>query len=339
MRIWHLLVPLGLCCATAAMADVPTATRSAADVNAGLARYNAWLAKLDLTEADALKVPDEMDAQWSRAIATRNANRISAMFRPQMARFKAVLATTNDKLRATDTPDFPELPLSTDIEPTTLVRSYLDLNSKFAAIVDSYGPIIVAIQRNDPAGARRAFAITEHGIALLLDVRARMAQAHIASAPADSSLVELGGLQVDYFHAAARIIGSSAIGTGRLDAALAVHLGVIAEDCDRVATAGKAKADRQIEAFQNASTQAAMEGDRDRVVLFDHLVALKRAELPAYPLATRMANLLRVHIATLRSKPLTPELAKAMMYSLLPYRDALIEIRNARGNAPLAGTH
>ena len=337
MKIRYLLFPLAICFSTAASADLPPATRSAAEVNAGLERYNLWLAKLDSSEEDALKVLDNLDTEWARAIATRNPNRIAAMFRPQMVKFKAILAATNDRLRAIDTPEFPELRLGLDIEPASLVRTYIDLNTRFDGIVDSYGPVIAAIQRNDLAGVRRAGAAGPHGISLLLDGEARMAQAHMAGAAADSSLVELGNLQVDYFHAAARIIGSPAIGSGRLDPALAAQLGAIADDCDRVSTAGKAKADRQIEFYRNESTAAAMAGDRDRVIMFDHLVAIKQAELSAYPLARRMANLLRVHIGTLKARPLTAELAKAMMFSLLPYRDALIEINNAQ-SAPTAGS-
>jgi hypothetical protein len=333
MKIRSLLIPLLIVAAPPAAADVPRPTLSAVDAQSALSGYSAWLTKLDAVEHEALDGLRGMGPSWDRAMATHNGNRAAAIFRPEMARLKALLAATNARLQALDKPDFTMLKLSPDLEPAQLVQSYVSLNMQISAVVDSYGPMLVAVQHNDLQGVRRAATAALRGLGLTLDSQMLMAQAHQATVPQESSQYELTGLHVDFYRAAARIIKAPVVGGSRRDPELARQLSIIADDCEHIATSGAAKQAREIGHYRELRAQAAAAGEADRVALLDRVIAVSQADSAVFPLADRFAKLLRVHATTLKAQPVTVDLADAMMVSLRPYHEALSDISRAENAA------
>ena len=144
MRVKSCLAVLLLVAAVPAAAQEAHAPPplTAASARTGIADYGRWLTTVMALEKPALDAVAQIGPSWQRAIQAKDPKQVSANFRPEMARIKRVIATTNQALRAADVPDFSQLKLAEDLQAAQIIRSCTDLNDRIGALIDGYGPLM-----------------------------------------------------------------------------------------------------------------------------------------------------------------------------------------------------
>ena len=316
--------------------DVPPPSRAGL-VRQALSEYGQWLARLTAIEQPVLDALPQLGPKWQRAVDGHNAKQISAIFRPEMARIKQMIAEANQGLAAADTPDFASLSLPADIRSAALVRSFIDLNGRMGMLVDSYGPLMDAAARNDRGAVITAVHSMMNSAGLLLETQVVLVKARQVSIPPDNSAYEVTALQLVYYQSGARMLkGLTLRPAVRPDTVLARDLDALAAEAEAIATRGPEKLEREVARYRRQGDEARAGGESDRAALNDQLAALTIADRPAFALAKQLATLLRKQAALLRTQPSTLERMSQALRTLVPIREGLLQVARDE-NAAAAG--
>jgi len=294
----------GLAAAAAPPRSRPVASaRVAQDLRA----YGEWLARLDAIERPLQAGLAGLGARWAEAGRLPDPRAAAALFRPVVARMAALVEETNARLRALSVPDLSSLRLIEGLRPAEVVGQMIRINSGIRDVVDAYNLLMDSLASADPRAADAAGQRMMEGIGLVFDGQIVFTRASLAATPRAEARWEMINVQLLYLRAVARAHASWPHARARTpDPGLAPDLLAIAAELETTASEGTAKLDGLIARTEAAGAEAGRARDRGRALALRRSAAMLRVDRRIFPLARRLAAILRDGAAALDGRPITP---------------------------------
>ncbi|NYT39920.1 hypothetical protein HZY97_04070 [Sphingomonas sp. R-74633] len=302
-------------------------------VQTEMAAYGAWLVRLDAANQEATNELQNIQSEW-RAAAKAPAAQAVARFRPVVARAKVKVAEARLRVRALDTPAFPALDLDADSSTPALVAQVLKLYDRIDMLLDSFGPMLTAMARNDAQATISAASQMLDAAQLLLDTQAILINAGLATADREMGSYQVGLLQVRIFQAASRSMGAAKLAmVGKQDPGLARDLERFATEIDAASREGKAVMTAKL-AQWDVLTKT---GDSDAVQVLRRTSAVLRVDLKLFDATPAYTAVLRATAAHARAGRLAIGDISAVSRAFGEIRNLINEI-STQENAAMAGS-
>jgi hypothetical protein len=308
-RIVPTIVAAALAGGLAAAAPAPPRSRpvASAQVAADLRAYGEWLARLDAIERPLRTELAGLNARWEEANRRADPRAAAAQFRPVVARMAALIDETNARLRALSAPDLASLRLIEGVRPADVVGQMIRINSGLRDVVDAYHPLMDSLASADPRAADAAGRRMMEGIALVFEGQIVFTRASLAATPRAEARWDMINVQLLYFRAVARAHATWPHARARTpDPGLAADLRAIAAELETTATEGAAKLEGLIARTEAAGAEAGRARDSGRALALRRSAAMLRVDRRIFPLARRLAAILRDGAAALDGRPITP---------------------------------
>lgn len=292
-----------------AAAPAPPRSRpvASARVAADLRAYGEWLARLDAIEGPLRTELAGLSARWDEANRRADARAAAAQFRPVVARMTALIEETNARLRALSVPELSSLQLIEGVRPAEVVGQMIRINSGIRDVVDAYNPLMDSLASADPRAADAAGQRMMEGIGLVFDGQIVFTRASLAATPRAEARWDMINVQLLYFRAVARAHATWPHARARTpDPGLAPDLRAIAAELETSATEGAAKLEGLIARTEAAGAEAGRARDSGRALALRRSAAMLRVDRRIFPLARRLAAILREGAAALEGRPITP---------------------------------
>jgi hypothetical protein len=302
-------------------------------VQAEMTAYGAWLVRLDAANQEATVELQNIQAEW-RAAAQAPAAQATARFRPVVARAKAKVAEARLRVRALDTPAFPALELEADSSTPALVAQVLKLYDRIDMLLDSFGPMLTAMARNDTKATLTAAAQMLDAAQLLLDTQAILINAGLATADREMGAYQVGLLQVRVFQSASRAMGAAKLAmVGKQDPGLGKDLERFANEIDAASTEGKAVMTAKLAEWDLLTKT----GDSDAVRVLRRTSAVLRVDLKLFDATPGYTAVLRSAAVHARAARLAIGDISAISRAFGQVRNLINEI-STQENAAMAGS-
>lgn len=298
-----------------------------------MAGYGAWLQRLDAANAEATAELQNIQGEW-RAAARMPAAEAIAQFRPVVAQAKAKIAEARLRVRALDTPAFPALELDADATPPALIAQVLRLYDRIDMLLDSFGPMLIAMAKNDVKAAMSAVEQMIDAAQLLLDTQAVLTNASLATTDREMGAYQVILIQVRIYQAASRAMGAAKLMMrGRQDPALAADLIHFADEIDAASVEGRRVMTAKL-AQWDAVTKT---GDSDAVKVLRRTSAVLRVDLQLFDATPAFSAVLRATAAKASGSNLVPSDITAISNAFTQIRN-LINTISTQENAAMAGS-
>lgn len=336
MRILGLLLAVTLALPSPAVPRTAITQSQAEAVASELPAFGAWLARLN-----AIHEPVQQDLSGFRA-RWQQFQRVGSQqgadeFRAAVSRSLTAIAAARAEAQALEAPPFDALDMPEDVHPRALRRNMIRTYDELHRAIAQFLPVVDAIGTGDAAASATAGRRLLDSLGIVLDTQVLLRRASLAATPREDAAWQVANVDYLYVRAAARLFkGLQRATEGRGDATLATDLLALAEEFDATARSGSEGLETQIAGF--AETVAALEASGDRA----ELDAVRRAERvygalrPIFPIARRMARMLREGVGSDRSRPVSFPQISALFGNLTPIRRELDAIARAEGAALIA---
>ncbi len=317
--------------ATEKLAPEPEADLKA--IQGEMEAYGAWLVRLDAANQEATAELQSIQTEW-RAASQAGAAQASASFTPVIARAKAKVAEARKRVQALDTPAFPALELDAQSATPALVAQVLKLYDRIDMLLDSFPPMLRAMERRDMQATLTAAAQMLDAGQLLLDTQALLLNAGLATADRELGAYQVGLVQVRVFQSASRMMSAAKLVMhGKQDPGLAQDLERFAGDIDAAGKEGKAVMTGKIEKWE-ALTKT---GDSDALRVLRRSTAVLRVDLKLYDALPGYTATLRATAAKARAGRLVIGDIGTVVDAFSRIRD-LINLISTQENAAMAGS-
>jgi hypothetical protein len=304
-----LILAAALACASPAEAQKATAEEVSAEaLSAEMVAYGQWLTRADQIQAPLMTALQAMQPRWQAAMATRDRRAAIAAFRPFIGETVELIGRINAQLDALPTPEFPALDLAADVQPRALVRDMRRLNEQFRTFVESYGPLLDAMVRNDVAAVQRAGGQMIGGVRLIFDSQILLTRAGLAATAREESSWEMQNVQFLYFSAGARIVDAWPRNhIAGIDRALAADLRDFATQIDATATEGSAKFEAELAEYRDMLAEFESDGDASSAAVMRRRIAVFEVDRAIFPMAQELSAILRDHATRFADGRITVE--------------------------------
>jgi hypothetical protein len=317
---------------------VPTlATDEVARIDAEMVAYGEWLVRLGEIEAPMQREMASLSQNWDAAMSgPGDANARLQRFHPTIERTVRILDDAERLLAALETPEFPLLDLSADLEPSTILAQSRRVNREVRSLMGSLETLLGAANANDLAGVQVAGRQMREGLRLLLESQVLMARASLATVAREESTWEIVNVQLLHLQVSQRVLEALPdLARPNFDAALPRDLENFAAELERSAETGAAKMDEEIAGYDAELVDAERRGDRSRASILRRAIAVFAIDRRIFPLARELAVLLRSEAGN--QGRMTPEGLARFFRQLHPWRTRL-EAIIAEENAAMANT-
>lgn len=302
-------------------------------IQADMTAYGAWLVRLDAANQEATTELQNIQVEWQAAARGPSAE-AAARFRPVVARAKAKVAEARRKVMALDTPRFPALGLDADAEPAVLVQQVLKLYVRIDALLDSFGPMLTAIARNDGKAVLTAAEQMLDAAQLLLDTQAILINAGLATADKEMGAYQVILLQVRLFQSASRVMGAGKLVMyGKQDPGLAKELDRYADEIDRATVEGRSVMTAKLAKWAELTRT----GDSEATRMLRKTSAVLRVDLQLFDAMPNYSAVLRATAAKARAGRLAVSDIRAAANAFAQVRNLINEV-SAQENAAMAGS-
>ena len=322
-----IMLAAGLFCAAPAAAQTNELTPTVEALSADMAAYGEWLTRANEVQAPLMAALQQIDGRWSAAMAAGSPQAAAAAFRPFIAETVGIIARVNTQLEALPAPEFPRLDVADDLRPGAIVRDMRRLNDQIRAFVESYDPLLIAMERDDPAAVRQAGGQMVGALRLIFDSQILMTRGALAATPRDESTWEMQNVQLLYYSAGARILESwpedHIAGTDR---ALAGDLRDLASRLDANAEVGSSKIEAELAETRQLLADAESDGDSASAAIFRTTIGVFEIDRQIFPVARELANILRTHASRLEDGRMTIARIGAVFGDLQRIRRRIDEI-------------
>jgi hypothetical protein len=248
----------------------PETVRGAAELEG----YATWLAELNRRQAPANHAIQSLHGAWQEAFASRDMPRAAAEFRGALARTIEALDAAHADLATIETPDFPRLALGDDLRPAALLTLFRRSNREIRTGIESFHPVLDAVQRNDSAAAQRAVGHLMSAMRLVVRSQATIMRATLAGTPREESSWEIVNLDLLVFNAAERLLAAwPAIESRRPDPGFAPDLLALADRIDANAREGSIKLEAELVSLSAELGEAEAARDTAAVSILRRMIA------------------------------------------------------------------
>lgn len=338
MRILMLLTAAALALPSPAPAS-PTVSQSQADTVAGeLPAFGAWLGR-----ANAIHEPVQADLgglgeRWQQ-LQSIGYRRGGAEFRAAVDRSLALIAQARAQAEAIDTPAFASLEMPDDIHPATIRRNMIRTYDELGVAIGQFIPLADAFGSGDAAAVtaagRRLFA----SLRVVLDTQVLLRRASLGAIPPEEAAWEVTNIEYLYIRTMGRLFeGVEQKMEGRPDPSLSADLLALADEFEATAGRGSEKLEAQIAELGESADALEIVGDRAGLDVVRRAARVSAALRPAFPIARRVAALLRAGVGSDRSRPPSMADINALVGGLRSVRgelDAVTHEENAALAAPV----
>lgn len=307
-------------------------------VQADLAAYGAWLNQAMVTDRPVQEALTSFGDRWQATFARGVNPAAVAEMRREIAALVAVVDRSYAELEALPIPTISTLPLDADLLPSALMRDLKAVNRQVRALVESFGPILDGIARNDERATYRALSGTIGGARLLYQTHATMTRASMAVIPRDESIWNMSDVGLLFFRAGGRVLAAwpadSVAGTDR---SLAADLRAIAAELEATSAQGEQRLAAEIEADRVELAEAERQRDRPLAAILHTGIRVGEIDSEIFVQGRRLAAILRTGADRFRDGRVTLESLGEFFGLMVPVKERLDAIALEESAALAAG--
>lgn len=269
--------------------------------------YGEWVVEVDSIFKPVFAALSELTPQWEAATRGPNVADTPTLFAPVLNKSKNTIADARLKLDAMPVPTFARLNLDPLSSPAGIKAQMVRTLDHVDSLLDSFGPVLEALGKEDPRAAEAAVAQALASAATMFDAQEALAGAWAATLEEDDPTRDLAEIERLFFRSGGRLMTSGERMMRRgADPTLAADLLGIADAIDGVVARGGARLDAaQAETMAKiAETGSDAEGRSEKAMLTkEHAIdTLSRESLAT---AQVFATALRTTATRAASTPIT----------------------------------
>lgn len=337
MNLLRLLAPALVLLAAPAHAGKPLKNQAVVEAPVDLAgyaeamtAYGEWLQRLHGAMAAMRELPS-LQAKWQAAQQTGTPETAAAQFRTTLSATRRSLQDSVVQLRALDTPRFPLLELTTDVEPATLKVQMLQLTADTIGLVDTFEPMLQAMLDRDLAAGQRAAEGMFGAARLMMDGQAKLQAAAMVTTDKGSATYQNLRLQKLVFESGSRLVEAATPAlAGKTDSRLPADLDRFADQLDEITERGMEKSRAEVASVKETLAGLSSDPDEQAERILRKALPVIEMEEQAFAAGKTYSAGLRKAVADLRQGPPDPRETIAVLQLLRTMRLELDRIALAQ---------